>query len=156
MATTALGTKLTAVYVVRAVASDARTCLANPAARRPRVASLTLQPDVGAGQVEVGLRVVVKPPIRPSCRAMASGAILAEPAFVLVVIGVAGRAFYSGVLVAAALMARRAFDADMFPDEGKARQSVIKPDRGGPANVAVALFALGALLARVRVIVAMT
>lgn len=135
---------------------DACAGLTHAVAHRSRVARLALQADVGAGQIEIGLRIVIETPIGPSHRAVTGCAIWPKPPFMAVIVAVTLGAFGRRVLEARRGVARSAGDPDMLADQRKYRQSMVEADRDLPAAVVVALLALGSLLACVGVISAVT
>lgn len=126
MTATALWPEFAAMDVVGAMAGDASAGLAYAVARWPCVARFALQPDMRAGQVEIGLRVVIEAPIRPAHRAVTGGAILAEPPFVAIIVAVAFHALGGRVFEPRRRVAGGASDADMLANQGKNSQSVIK------------------------------
>lgn len=126
VATTALWSEFTAVHVVGAMTGDTSAGLTYAVARWPRVARFALQPDMRAGQIEIGLCVVIEAPIRPAHRAVTGGAILAEPPFVAIIVAVAFHALGGRVFEPRRRVARGASDADMLANQGKNSKSVIK------------------------------
>jgi hypothetical protein len=150
----ATGPKLAIVHVIRAVAADAGTadnrCIFSPRSGF-LVTAVTGNLAVRTIQSISRPAIVIKVPNGPCTGVVAGFAAHSESLFVFVFILVARETVLWCILVTSCFMAPLTRGRDVPPREGKTRQRMVKL-RGLPGFVAVALLALGALLALVLVV----
>ena len=108
------------------------------------VAGLAGELAVRAGEGEAGLLAVVELPQAPAVRGVAAPTILAEIAFVNIVLAVAVDALLADLAIRACHVALFARHGDVQPDQREARQVVVEGDVRAPALGRVALIAAGA------------
>lgn len=111
----------------------------------------TLQLLVCAGQRESRPGVIEFPKL-PAIGRVAIVTLSAEIASMNIAIGMAGLASGIGPREGVILVARRARCDHVHADEGKSREVVVESDRGAPAIIAMALLALQAGRAPVRIV----
>lgn len=109
---------------------------------------------MSARQIEISLRVVIEPPMRPANGRMASAAIWTETPLMAVVVRMARYTSFIGIAEPRRLVALRTGYIGMLADERKPCEPMVKAHGFLPSAVIVALLALRTLLSRMGVIVA--
>ena len=123
--------------------------------QRSGVAVVAREVLVGAGQMEIGLGVVVEPPPLPTIGVMTAAAVLAEVCVVVVVGRVTVDALAGDIAEGAREMALTATDAAVQSQQWKSREVVVE-EHFAEQCLAVAAMAALAEMTRVNVVGAVT
>lgn len=152
MTSPAVGSEFAVVNIVGAMA--VRAVLAEPGLRSQRlpVTAFASNIRVRAVESEVGLCIVIKPPLVPVDRDMALRARCAEASCMRVTVAVAANTFFRGITEYVRLMTFSAFDFRVFAEEWKAGQVVIKKHVVLPGGLVVTINTLCTLRALVGVV----
>ena len=142
------------VRIIPAVASVAIGRRGHPRDIGLLVARMALQSMMRARQRVAGLLVVIEAPACPTVGVVTARAVGAEPADMVRIL-VAARARARRILERLGSVAFLARHHRMQSDERKSRQIMVEGDLLSPARLLVALLAIAAQLALVRIILAM-
>jgi len=120
--------------------------------KRLSMAVIATNSCVRAVQREIGLYIVIELPLQPVNRVVARGAVVLEATVVRIVLAVTIHTFLRRILEYVRLVTGIAFLATVLAEQREACQIVIKEHVLRPRHIVVAVLALDALRAEVRVV----
>ena len=156
MASAAVEAELAIVDVVGTMAVGAAASQPHLGRDRPPVTGLARHVAMRAGQLEVGLGVVVELPLQPFHRVVAQSAVIRESACVWIDLGMAGAALGRRVFENMRLVTCIALGVRMLTEPRELRQAVIEKYVFRPGQFVVTVEALFTLRTGMSVVVVVT
>ena len=156
MATPAIRAELSVVNIIGAMTVAAAAAKTRHRGKRLPVAVIATNSCVRAVQREIGLHIVIELPLQPVNRVVARGAVVLEATVVRIVLAMTIHTIPRRILEYVRLVTRIAFLAAVLAEQREACQVVIEEHVFRPRYIVVAVLALDALRAQMRVVFLVT
>ena len=156
MAAPAIRAELSVVNIIGAMTVAAAAAKTRHRGKRLAMAAIAADAGVRAGQWKLRLQIVIELPLQPVNRIVARGAVVLEATVVRILLAVAIHTIFGCILEYVRLVTRIAFLAAMLAEQWEACQIVIKKHVFWPRYIVVAVLALDALRAQMRVVFLVT
>jgi len=156
MATPAIRAELSVMNIICAMTVAAAAAEARHRGKRLAMAAIATDNVVRAVQRELRLQIVIELPLQPVNRVVARGALVLEATVVRIVFAVTIHTLFWRILEYVRFVTRIAFLAAVLPEQWETCQIVIKKHVFRPRYIIVAVLALDALRAEMRVVFLVT
>ena len=156
MATPAVRAELSVMNIICAMTVAAAAAEARHRGKRLAMAAIAADTGVCAIQRESRLQIVIELPLQPVNRVVARGTVVLEATVVRIVFAVTIHTIFWRILEYVRLVTRIAFLVAVLSKQWETCQVVIKKHVLRPRNIIVAVLALDALRAEMRVVFLVT
>lgn len=156
MATPAIRAELSVMNIICAMTVAAAAAETRHRGKRLPMAAIAADTGMRAVQRESGLQIVIELPLQPVNRVVARGTVVLEATVVRIVFTVTIHTIFWRIFKYVRLVTRLAFLAAVLAEQWETCQIVIKKHVSWPRHIVVAVLALDALRAEMRVIFLVT